>query len=101
MSDLVESKCPYCAEKIKAEAIKCKYCGEWLKKDAQDVPKDPSLINTSHPEQKKSKKFSALKMGFGLAAFVVFAFIGFVVGSWIGLIIGIFLWLVAAGSIGL
>ena len=50
---------------------------------------------------KEIEKVPALKMGFGLAAFVVFAFIGFVVGSWIGLIIGIFLWLVAAGSIGL
>jgi len=25
-----EIKCPFCAEKIQADAKKCKHCGEWL-----------------------------------------------------------------------
>ena len=28
------TSCPFCAEDIKAKAIKCKHCGEWLNKDA-------------------------------------------------------------------
>lgn len=30
-------KCPYCLEKIRAEAIKCRYCEEWLNKDKKEL----------------------------------------------------------------
>lgn len=32
-------KCPFCAEKILADALKCKHCGEWLNKQLIEVQK--------------------------------------------------------------
>lgn len=45
MSD--EKTCPYCAETIKAAAIKCRYCGEMLTESEADEPQAESIASTA------------------------------------------------------
>jgi len=43
-------KCPYCAEKIMADAIKCRYCGEWLKPNEINDAINKEMVVEHSPE---------------------------------------------------
>lgn len=45
--DLDETACPFCAERIKAAAIKCKHCGERVPERDAVRPGDPKQDSTS------------------------------------------------------
>lgn len=78
-------KCPFCAEEIKAEAIKCRHCGEMLNQNEV-----PAATGNGEDQQQVccpmcgSTQVSAQKKGFGLGK----ALFGGVLTGGIGLLAG-------------
>jgi len=103
------TKCPFCAEEIQADAIKCRFCGEWLNHKT-DEPK--KLVVSDSSDKKVHAKQHSSYTTFTVLALLI-PFIGFIVGivyltkgelverklgehiivmSIVGVILGFFLW---------
>jgi len=85
-------KCPFCAEKIKAEAVKCRFCGSSLTEDRSQVPSGPVCPNCRGAMVTFQKKASFSAAGvLGVLLFIIglFVMIGHLIGGLLFIIIGL------------
>jgi phage shock protein PspC (stress-responsive transcriptional regulator) len=91
MADSVGKRCPYCAEEIRAEALKCRYCGSFLEGSA--------LTRTWH-RAARGRRIAGVCAGlaeeFGISVTILrLAFLlGTLVGGGIGIVVYLVLWVV-------
>jgi phage shock protein C len=99
MSDEGRKRCPYCAEEIRAEALKCRYCGSRVAERTAAPAGEGPLTNTwyrSRDEKMIAGVCGGLGEQFGISVTVVrLAFVlGMLIGGGMGLVIYLVLWAV-------
>ena len=91
MPDAVTRRCPYCAEEIRAEAVKCRWCGSHL---AGGILTDTWYRSREH--KRIAGVCGGLAEQFGISVTLVrLAFaLGTLVGGGMGLLLYLVLWVV-------
>ena len=91
MSEVATKRCPYCAEEIRAEAIKCRFCGTPLQAG--------SAFTRSWYRSREGKMIAGVCVGlaeqFGISVTILrLAFVlGTLIGGW-GMIVYTVLWVI-------
>ena len=87
--------CPYCAEDVRAEAIKCKHCGSYIGTSARRAPMGGEWLRSDR-DRMIAGVCAGLANLFGLPTAVVrLAFVlGTILSSGFGIVIYVVLWVV-------
>jgi phage shock protein PspC (stress-responsive transcriptional regulator) len=91
MTAVTTRRCPYCAEEIRAEAVKCRYCGSMLEAS--------SALTRAWRRSRRQKMIAGVCAGlaeeFGISVTIVrLAFVLGTLVSGMGIVIYLVLWVV-------